>query len=297
MILLWGLEEDMPLAVVRAELLRRGAAVFFLDQRKVLDCHASIEFIPSPRGRIQTPDGVIDLDRIHAAYVRPYNFRHFPNLAACGEKSSQWQHATLFEDILWSWTDVAGCTVLNRPSAMASNNSKPYQTRVIAQAGFYTPDTLITTTPESARAFYESNREVIYKSVSSVRSIVTRLQADRLDSLGDVVWCPTQFQTYVPGTDYRVHVVGDRLFPCSIECAADDYRYTSARMEPASLPDEVARRCSRLSQMLRLPFCGIDLRRTPGGAWFCFEVNPSPAYSCFAGSDHISDAIVAHLLS
>lgn len=297
MILLWGLEEDAPLTQLHHELLRRGAPVFFLDQLQVLECHVSVEFVPSPQGRIETPAGALELNRVQACYLRPYNFRQFPDLAGCGERSREWQHAMLFEDIVWSWAEVAACTVLNRPAAMASNNSKPYQSRLIAQSGFHTPETLVTTTAESVRSFHESTGEVIYKSVSGVRSVVHRLKPERLDSLEDVVWCPTQFQAYVPGTDYRVHVVGDRLFACSIESSADDYRYAPSRMQPCSLPDSVARRCLRLSQTLRLPLCGIDLRRTPDDTWFCFEVNPSPAWSCFARPEEIRAAIASHLLS
>jgi hypothetical protein len=32
---------------------------------------------------------------------------------------------------------------------------------------------------------------------------------------------------------------------------------------------------------MNLSIAGIDLRRTPAGEWFCFEVNPSPAFSYY----------------
>jgi glutathione synthase/RimK-type ligase-like ATP-grasp enzyme len=32
---------------------------------------------------------------------------------------------------------------------------------------------------------------------------------------------------------------------------------------------------------MRLPVAGIDLRRTPEGEWYCFEVNPSPAFTYY----------------
>ena len=297
MILLWGLEEDAPMARLHAELRQRGAPIVFLDHRQVLDCHISVEFVPTLRGRIDTPDTSIELEQVRACYLRPYNFRQFPDLAECGEGSSEWQHAMLFEDILWSWAEVANCHVLNRASAMASNNSKPYQAQLITHSGFHVPETLVTTTPESVRSFYENAGDVIYKSVSGVRSIVHRLQPERMDTLDDVAWCPTQFQTYVPGTDYRVHVVGDRVFACAIESSADDYRYSASRMQPCTLPDTIAHRCLQLSHMLRLPLCGIDLRRTPDEEWFCFEVNPSPAWSCFSRAEDIGSAIASLLLS
>ena len=33
--------------------------------------------------------------------------------------------------------------------------------------------------------------------------------------------------------------------------------------------------------MLNLPLCGIDLKVTPEGIYYCFEVNPSPAYTYY----------------
>ena len=47
----------------------------------------------------------------------------------------------------------------------------------------------------------------------------------------DVAWCPTQFQQFIPGRDYRVHVVGDAAFVAEIVCDADDYRYAARRGE------------------------------------------------------------------
>jgi glutathione synthase/RimK-type ligase-like ATP-grasp enzyme len=43
----------------------------------------------------------------------------------------------------------------------------------------------------------------------------------------------------------------------------------------------LAERCVALSEALELPFAGIDLKITPEGEPFCFEVNPSPAFSYY----------------
>jgi len=37
--------------------------------------------------------------------------------------------------------------------------------------------------------------------------------------------CPTQFQLFIPGVDYRVHVVRERVIATGIESDVDDYRY------------------------------------------------------------------------
>jgi glutathione synthase/RimK-type ligase-like ATP-grasp enzyme len=125
---------------------------------------------------------------------------------------------------------------------------------------------------------------LIYKSVSSVRSIVARLQSTDLDRLADIAACPTQFQQYIPGTDYRVHVVGDELFASEIVSCVADYRYGSAgqvTMHSFELPQDIADRCVRLAAEFGLAVAGIDLRRSPDGEWYCFEVNPAPAFSYY----------------
>jgi glutathione synthase/RimK-type ligase-like ATP-grasp enzyme len=70
-------------------------------------------------------------------------------------------------------------------------------------------------------------------------------------------------------------------------------------MQPASLPEECADRCRRLTESLGLFMAGIDLRRTPDGAWYCFEVNPSPGFTFFDCDPDapIADAVVRLMLS
>jgi glutathione synthase/RimK-type ligase-like ATP-grasp enzyme len=47
------------------------------------------------------------------------------------------------------------------------------------------------------------------------------------------------------------------------------------------LSDSLVQGCLDLAADLRLPFAGIDLKLTPDGRVYCFEVNPSPAYSYY----------------
>jgi glutathione synthase/RimK-type ligase-like ATP-grasp enzyme len=184
---------------------------------------------------------------------------------------------------------------------MASNSSKPYQAQRIRGHGFAVPDTLVTTDPAAADAFWQRHGEIIYKSVSGTRSRVARLRPEDVPRLQDVSWCPTQFQEYVPGREHRVHVVGGDVFACEVLSEADDYRYAPANevtLRACDLPVDVAARCRHLAADLSLPVAGIDLRLGPGGLWYCFEVNPMPAFSCYesAAARPIS-AAVARLLA
>jgi glutathione synthase/RimK-type ligase-like ATP-grasp enzyme len=110
------------------------------------------------------------------------------------------------------WLELTSTLVINRLTAMAVNNSKPLQACLIRSLGFVIPGTLITTDSSTAQEFWEKHSRVIYKSISSVRSIVSRLTPEHVRRLDDIACCPTQFQRYIPGNDHRVHVAGDEVF-------------------------------------------------------------------------------------
>ena len=302
MILVWGVPGDEPIDAVCSALKRRSADFRLLDQRTAADMSTdfSIGSDGGLGGTIVYGDEEIDLDDVGAAYVRPMETRR-----ACpeiGEDDPIFLRATAIDASLVSWADLARATMMNRPAAMASNNSKPYQLSLIAAAGFAVPDTLVTTDADAVARFYERHGCVIYKSVSGVRSIVSRLASIEPDSLQNVGNCPTQFQQYIPGSDVRVHVVGSSVIATEIVSSADDYRYAArakarVAMAPVDLPAEFADRCRSLLRSLGLSLAGIDFRQTPDGKWYCLEANPSPGFTYFeAATGQPIAAAVADLL-
>ena len=237
-------------------------------------------------GVIDTPDLRISLEDVRSFYLRPYDFRRIPAIDRAGEGSDLWRHAEQFDDALSTWTELTDALVVNRASAMASNNSKPYQSLIIHAAGFSTPSTVLTNDVNVLREFASRHPRIIYKSASGIRSVVRQLDALDEDRLTNLRWCPTQFQAYVPGVDYRVHVVNEETFVCRVTSAAIDYRYGAnegivPNLTASRLPDEVRNRCVRLAHSLGLIVAGIDLRETDHGEIFCFEVNPSPGFTFF----------------
>jgi glutathione synthase/RimK-type ligase-like ATP-grasp enzyme len=301
MVLLWGLPGDSPMGRVRAALRIRATEYTFLDQRDVLSTALELHVGDSLTGRLRVNGRWTDLDDVDAAYLRPYAMDRLPEVARAGPGSAAWNHAYACEQYLWMWAEHADAVVVNRPSSSYSNDSKPYQSAIIRRCGFRVPETLITTDPELAREFISRHRSAVYKSISGVRSIVSRVGPEQTSRLEDVRWCPTQFQEYVPGTDWRVHVVGDEPFCVEIDSDADDYRYGNGgggrfKMRAAELPQQVADSCRRVTNELGLLVSGIDLRRTPDGDWYCFEVNPSPGFSAFdTDSGAIASAVAGVL--
>lgn len=200
---------------------------------------------------------------------------------------------------LWEFAESLPVLVVNRRQASHTNMSKPYQQRLIAKHGFSVPNTLVTMVPDEARAFYdECGGRVIYKSISADRSIVKRLTPEDFSRLEHIRYCPLQLQEMIPGVDLRIHTVGERLFATEIRSDGPDYRYVEREgapriMRAVELEEDLQSRCLGLAKGLGLSLSGIDLRRTPDGVYYCFEVNTSPGFTFFENytGQRIGDAL------
>ena len=307
MILVAGIPSEPPLQEAVDALHDLRADVLVLSQRQGTDTELafSVDAAGAVDGLLRVGRRHVALREITAVYARLMDHRQIPEyrrLAADDPERDRW---TALTDNLTTWLDVAPSRVVNRTSAMASNGSKPYQAQLILRHSLLTPETLITNDPEQARDFFETRPRVIYKSASGARSIVQTMVAADVERLGSLRACPVQFQAWVPGTDVRVHVVGTEVFATAITTTATDYRYATAQVdEPArlqayELDDDVAERCVALTADLGLDFAGIDLKVTPDGEVYCFEVNPSPAYTYFSGQTKqpIAQALARHLMA
>lgn len=301
MILLWGLSGDGPLDEVSLSLGRRNAPYILVDQRSILD--TQVELSPEDlSGSVRIGPVTVDLGSVTAVYLRNYDWRRLSEIARAGPESKEWSHARSTEEALNCWIELSEALVVNRLSSMSSNGSKPYQASIIRECGFAVPETLVTTDSQAVLDFRDRHGTLIYKSVSSVRSMVSKLSDEHLGRLEDVSWCPTQFQRYIPGRDYRVHVVGDEVFACEVITDADDYRYagnqgSELEVRACDLPHHVIERARWTATALNLVVAGVDLRRTPEDEWYCFEVNPSPGftfYESFTGQP-IADAVASLL--
>ena len=296
MILLAGIPDERPLALVIEALEGSGADHRVLDQRRATAADLTLEIGDAARGgaiggTLALEGESISLDAITAIYLRLMDHRFVPGIEELPPDSDAHAHCHRLHELLHCFADVAPARVLNRPSDSASNHSKPFQAQAIHAAGFDIPETLITNEVAAAREFIErvwsEGGAVIYKSVSGVRSIVQRVGKRDLARLDRIRWCPTQFQRYVAGADIRVHIVGRSAFAAAITSDATDYRYAArdTGIEPqivaCELDPATRAKCVALAERLNLPLAGIDLRRTPEGSYVCFEVNPSPAFSFY----------------
>lgn len=289
MILLYGEPDDPPLMAVARQLAVAGVkyhSVRDLQQLtvSVSDCVA---------GQLICDNRSISLEKVTGVYLRP------PKRTPPHEPFKGVQNVIAG---FLAWTEVTPARVVNRYSAMAVNTSKPYQLGFIAKSGFAIPDTIVTTTPDKVLHFWRQHGQIVYKSVSGIRSRVERFNESHLARLGSVIACPTQFQRWIDGVDVRVHVVGPDTYATEVAGETDDYRFPRGRRPPRmrtkELPPHVARRCTELAASMNLAVAGIDLRVDPGGCWYCFEVNPSPAFTYYSEeTEQPIAAAIARLLA
>ena len=288
MILLCGIPSETPLRMVTNRLEEMGEEFVFFNQRDFAGCDIWFEIEDGEvRGELRIHDLTFRLDEFTGVYPRLMDDSLLPELADEPIDSPLRVNCRSFHDTLVRWMEVAPALVINRCAPMASNSSKPYQAQLIREHGFLVPETLISNDPEMVRAFRAQHGRVIYKSISAVRSIVQELEDKDDNRLELIRWCPTQFQAYVEGINLRVHTIGGEVFPTAIDSDATDYRYAGRQSGEAAvlrevvLTDELAERCLHLSASLGLELAGIDLKITPEDEVYCFEVNPSPAFSYY----------------
>jgi glutathione synthase/RimK-type ligase-like ATP-grasp enzyme len=296
-ILVCGVREEGPVALAIDALRRRGADFLVVDPDD-LGTRVGVRWSwveGRPTGAVAVDERVVDLHEIGGVYLR-----YLGDPTASGD-DARTVRARGTAIALADLFDVLPARVVNRRRPMTSNNSKPYQSLLIRRAGFAVPPTLVTSVPEAARELAERYGAVIYKSASSVRSIVAPLGEDDLRRLAAIRGLATQFQAEIRGYEVRVHVVDRATFGARIRSDRTDYRYASAQggrtvIAPMEIPRPLAERCIALARALDMAFVGIDLI-VGDEEVVCLEVNPCPGYSYYqeATDTPIADALAAYL--
>jgi len=306
MILIAGIPSEGPVRFLIEAAEAAGLPFVVFDQHRAHTYDLSIHCLRNRiSGSIRIDAQDYALDDFDGVFLRIMDFQSLPerkagSLQYVGQDAAE--KSGFIHQYLLQWLDAAPCRVMNRPKNGLSNLSKPYQAQLIAACGFKVPPTCVTNNAAAAMAFKQRWGEVIFKSVSSARSIVKELDGVDMLQLERIRYLPTQFQQKLSGVNIRVHVAGDVLFATKADTEVVDYRYSgreggSLELTPFELPPEVQTRCFELAGVLNLPLCGIDLFRSNDGDYYCFESNPSPGYSFFqeATRQDIAGAIVRWL--
>ena len=306
MILIAGIPTEPPVQLAIESAQEEGIPYVVFNQRQAHHYQLSLKIMNNKFiGKVHI-DGVnYELEKFKGAYVRMMDHRSLPELSQkmfCRISDLSIEKLDLIHRQFLQWMNITNIRILNAPGSMLSNISKPYQAQLITHFGFFTPVTCISNSVEAVLRFKKEKQHIIYKSISSIRSIVQELQEDSVEHLKNIRYLPTQFQEKLQGENIRVHVVGDILFATAIKTSTVDYRYAGledgfTELVEKKLPLTIEKKCFNLAKELHLPFCGIDLFLTDTGEYYCFEVNPSPGYSYYQMNTEqkISSAIVKWL--
>lgn len=182
--------------------------------------------------------------------------------------------------------DALPCRWVNPRCADEAAHHKPYQWAVAHEIGLRLPRTLVTNQPDAARKFVGEMGEgrTIFKaflaSIEEWRE--TRLvRQDDLERLDLVRYAPVIFQEYIEGVDLRITVIGEKVFAAEIDARKTSYPVDmrmvigETSIRPVELPPGILKSLLELQRRLGLDYGAIDMRRTPAGEYFFFEVNPA----------------------
>ncbi|MEC7030840.1 MAG: hypothetical protein VXW87_04175 [Pseudomonadota bacterium] len=172
--------------------------------------------------------------------------------------------------------------VLNRPKHTLSNFSKPWQLLKAKAIGLKIPPTTIEANRVVSQGQVGPDRQDvrIYKSVSSVRSIVKSVSTNTQNQVHE----PVLFQKDMGRVNIRVHMLRDRtsIIAQEIESQAVDYRYDihASKAKVFQLPGSIIKKLESLACEFGLVLSGSDFMSHKGSLYF-LEMNPSPGYAYY----------------
>jgi glutathione synthase/RimK-type ligase-like ATP-grasp enzyme len=281
---------DDHLGPVRRALSRLGEGAIVLDLAR-FPARASLRMSYEPGGtRFVLVDGRRELEPAAFDAVwwrRPRGFGFPAGVRDPAQRAFAERAAHHAVGGLWLATRARW---VNDPVRQEAASRKTWQLALAREIGLAVPRTLVTNDPARARAFVRScgRRDGAWNAVTKLVGPTEEVSRgtlvvtdEHLRALDALRFAPLVHQEYVPGVDLRVTCVGGRLFAVEVDAhrtaAPHDSRldFRNARIGPARLPREVARRLRALVGRLGLAYAAIDLRRTERGDHVFLEANPS----------------------
>ncbi|WFS63612.1 hypothetical protein LF599_05460 [Pseudodesulfovibrio thermohalotolerans] len=221
-------------------------------------------------------------------YRAPTFLRENKRYESIGDEISTTQWAAflrslvVFENILW----------VNSPDATYKAEIKSWQLKKAYEVGLNIPYTIVSNAPHLISSHIPSPK-IAYKSIDtlyiqkkdSVGFLYTNFIDNETLSEQARLVAPLSFQEALqPKNDLRVTVIGNEIFPFSIESdlgpIENDWRLqkNDLRYIPTSLPDSLVEKLLRLVELLNLSYCGIDLIERDNQFYF-IEANPTGEWS------------------
>jgi glutathione synthase/RimK-type ligase-like ATP-grasp enzyme len=299
-ILILGNSKDTHAAHLNAAIAQTGTAVEYLD---IAQFPTQLQMSWSP----QTLDGILALpsgQRWPLSEIRSVFWRSLAAVRVPSLPDAQQQQMAVNDAMGLLRTVMQGTSMrwVNSWHAYQFHKEKPRQLAVVRQLGVTIPDTWVGNDAPAVLEFAQRHAKVIFKPVyggAYIQPLTPQhLQLDRLRLA--LACSPITLQEYIPGTNIRTYVIGDRVYGAEIRSPSLDFRLDrGAELVPLGLPDSVVADCHAIAQALGLVWTAIDWRRRPDGQYVFLEANPSPMFIHFERQTQypITQALVSLLLA
>ncbi|ATB37444.1 hypothetical protein CYFUS_002866 [Cystobacter fuscus] len=264
----------------------------------------------------------IDLSSVRSAWLWKYGEYDLPEgISAPESKFIHHQCQTVMHSAYRVLQERAFMVNVNDRNHAA--NDKPRQLALAPRLGLRVPPTLVTNSPEDAKAFCAQHARVAYKAIglpvliekngdsaTPPRMIYTNILSEKdISELDQLQFCPAILQAYVPKRfEVRITIVGNEVFAAELhsqnhEATTIDYRKTWNESVKISyrvhaLPPKVAESCLAITREFGLAYSAIDMIFTPEGEYVFLEMNPTGMYAWIEDATElpISDALAAMLV-
>jgi glutathione synthase/RimK-type ligase-like ATP-grasp enzyme len=162
---------------------------------------------------------------------------------------------------------------------------------IAIQIGLNVPQTIITNGAEQLRNFVPSTNKIsktigeIITEVNTEKKSVTQFRTKKVDlNIIPEFFFPSLFQErLIKQFEIRSFIIKKRIYSMAIlsqadENTKDDFRnYDTSkkiRYVPFKLPNEIVSKLFKLSKLLKLSTCSVDLVKCTSGNIYFLEVNP-----------------------
>lgn len=191
------------------------------------------------------------------------------------------------------WLRAVPGMVVNRSNVGSDNASKPLHEATLVGLGFNVPDGITTSSPQRIREFVAAG-PTISKAVCGVRASAVLVTMADIEGFRPEQG-PIHLQRQVPGSDARIHVVGESVIAQRLETTAADYR-EGGNFDNLTIfdpPDDIVSLVVSATKAIGLEFAGWDFRIGDDDTYWSLEVNPMPGYSPY---DRRCDGAISRLL-
>ncbi len=145
---------------------------------------------------------------------------------------------------------------------------------------------MVTDQIDELRAFAATVGAVVAKPIAGGGSCVA---VEDLDAVRDGLrLAPALFQARILGDDLRLYLLdGTVVAAWHMLTDALDYRGNELAIHPVVADRRLAEVARHAGEACGLPFCGIDIKRTPTGELVVLDVNPSPMFAVVDLADNV----------